>query len=106
MASADAGELITYADLSDLFGLIEDRWELFERLLPPLRRWQGRSDELQELRNRNAHCRRPHQDDLARLEQNLRDLEDGAWRFYASYLETRTPYKSRDPVARMDRAHV
>jgi len=100
MASADAGELLAYADVSDLFRLIEDQWELFSPLLPPRRRWEGTSDELRELRNRNAHCRRPHRDDLARIEQTLRDLEAGAWRFYSSYLDTRAVHKSRDPVAR------
>ncbi|HTW84490.1 MAG TPA: hypothetical protein VMD91_10510 [Candidatus Sulfotelmatobacter sp.] len=30
------------------------------------------------MRRRIAHCRTPHQDDLARVEQTLRDLEDGA----------------------------
>jgi hypothetical protein len=54
---------------------------------------------MNELRNRNAHCRRPHQDDLARVEQILRDLEPGAWRFYVSYLDTRGVPKSRDPLA-------
>jgi hypothetical protein len=100
MASADAGELLAYADVSDLFRLIEGQWELFAPLLPPKRRWEGTSDELQELRNRNAHCRRPHRDDLARIEQTLRDLEEGAWRFYSSYLDTRAMHKSRDPVVR------
>ncbi|MBS1870242.1 MAG: hypothetical protein JSS99_11320 [Actinobacteria bacterium] len=100
MASADAGELLAYADVADLFGLIEAQWDLFAPLLPPLRRWQGTTDVLRELRNRNAHCRRPHKDDLARIEQVLRDLEDGAWRFYASYLETRPIHDSNDPLAK------
>jgi hypothetical protein len=100
MASADAGDLLAYADVSHLFQLIEDRWELFEPLLPPQRRWQGLTDELRDLRNRNAHCRRPHRDDVSRIEQALRDLELGAQRFYVSYLDTRPLQASRDPVAR------
>lgn len=100
MASADAGELLAYADVADLFGLIEDQWALFEPLLPPLRRWQGTADELRELRNRSAHCRRPHRDDLARIEQVLRNLESGAWQFYASYVDTSRVFKSKDPLAR------
>ena len=100
MASSDAGELLAYADVSDLFQLIEDQWELFAQLLPPRPRWAGASDELKELRNRNAHCRRPHKDDLGRIEQMLRDLESGAWRFYVSYLDTRMIHKSRDPLSR------
>lgn len=100
MASADAGELLAYADVADLFALIEDQWDLLQPLLPPLRRWQGAADELRELRNRNAHCRRPHRDDLARVEQVLRDLEEGAWRFYASYLNTWSIFDSDDALAR------
>jgi hypothetical protein len=100
MASADAGELLAYADVSDLFRLIEDQWLLFEPLLPPLRRWQGTTDELHQLRNRNAHCRRPHRDDVTRIEQVLRDLEAGALRFYTSYLNTQ-PLRgnANDPLA-------
>jgi hypothetical protein len=100
MSSADSEELLAYADVSALFGIIEAHWGLFETLLPPRRRWEGVTDELRELRNRNAHCRRPHQDDLSRLEQTLRDLEAGAWRFYTSYLNTRRVPKSKDPLVR------
>ncbi|HZV72663.1 MAG TPA: Swt1 family HEPN domain-containing protein [Conexibacter sp.] len=100
MASADAGELLSYADVSDLFRLIEHQWDLFAPLLPPQRRWQGTADELQELRNRSAHCRRHHRDDLQRIEQVLRNLERGAQRFYASYLDTRPVYEGRDPLVR------
>jgi hypothetical protein len=101
MASADSEELLAYADITALFGIIESRWDLFDAFLPPRRRWEGAADELSELRNRNAHCRRPHQDDLPRLEQALRNLEAGAWRFYTSYLDTHPiTTKSKDPVAR------
>jgi hypothetical protein len=100
MPSADADELLAYADVAALFTLIEERWELFERMLPPRRRWVGLADELKELRNRNAHCRRPHSDDVARVDQALRDIEPGAWRFYVTYLDTRLAEKSKDPVTR------
>ena len=97
MATADSEELLAYADVSDLFKLIENEWPLFE---PPLRRWQGTTDELRELRNRNAHCRRPHRDDVARVEQTLRDIEPGARTFYGSYLDTEWAGKTRDPLSR------
>jgi hypothetical protein len=101
MASADADDVLAYADVGDLFALIEAQWPLFDRYLLPRRRWAGRSEELRELRNRNAHCRRPHRDDVARLEQTLRDLEGGAWLFYSSYVDARgLSSRSRDPVAR------
>ncbi len=100
MASADADELLAYTDVSALFELVEDNWELFEQILPPKQRWRGRADELRELRNRNAHCRRPHADDLVRLEQTLRDLERGAWLFYSSYVDAHFAHASRDAVGR------
>jgi hypothetical protein len=101
MASADEGDLLTYANISDLFSLIDDHWSLFEAYLPPRQRWVGRTDELRELRNRNAHCRRPHSDDVARVEQTLRDLERGAQAFYSAYANTRfIPEASDDPVAK------
>ena len=108
MASADAGELLAYADISDLFALIRDQWELFGPVLVPRSRWEGMAELLGELRNRAAHCRRPHRDDVTRLELVLRDLERGAHRFYASYLDTRpVPFKSKDPLAQawLDRRH-
>jgi hypothetical protein len=85
MATADADDLLAYEDVSDLFALIADQWELFEPFLAPKPRWDGTTNTLRDLRNRNAHCRRPHSDDLGRLEQTLRDLEPGASRFYVSY---------------------
>lgn len=92
--------LLTYADVRDLFGLIDGHWSLFESYLPPRARWSGRVDELVELRNRNAHCRRPHPDDVGRVEQTLRDLEQGARDFYASYARTHfVSGKCRDPLA-------
>jgi hypothetical protein len=99
MASPDADELLAYADVSDLFNLIEDHWDLFEAFLPPRTRWLGTAEELLALRHRSAHCRRPHPDDLGRLEQALRDFESGARHFYSSYLRTTGVFKKNsDPV--------
>jgi hypothetical protein len=87
MASADADELLAYADASVLFALMKDNWGLFEPVLLPQVRWDGLADELLAIRNRSAHCRRPHRDDLSRLEQSLRNLEPGAREFYRSYAQ-------------------
>lgn len=101
MASADSDDLLAYSDVSSLFALIEDNWPLFEPCLPPLRRWQGITDMLEDLRNRNAHCRRPHGDDLGRIEQVLRDVEPGAWKFYASFAsDAAVGRNSKDPLAK------
>ena len=100
MATADADDLLAYVDVSTLFDLIADKWDLFAPYLPPKTRWLGTADELRDLRNRNAHCRRPHSDDLGRVEQVLRDVESGAWKFYSSYnLDHPVPDDADDPVA-------
>jgi hypothetical protein len=80
MASPDSSGIINYVDVGVLFMLIDDNWTLFEPCLPPKTRWAGWVDELQEIRHRSAHCRRPHTDDLARIELILRNLEKGAFR--------------------------
>jgi hypothetical protein len=80
MATPDATNVMSYVDVSVLFDLIDENWSLFEKCLLPKTRWDGWVEEVQQVRNRNAHCRRPHDDDLGRIEQLLRDLEDGAWR--------------------------
>lgn len=99
MASADADEPLAYADASVLFALIKSKWELFEPVLLPQVRWAGLVDELLSIRNRGAHCRRPHRDDLARLEQSLRNLEPGAQEFYRSYTQAqRLRPDEEDPV--------
>jgi hypothetical protein len=88
MASADAEDLLSYADAGRLFSVIEGHWDLFEPVLLPQIRWQGQIDTLRPIRHRIAHCRRPHSDDVSRIEQALRDLEGGARRFYLSYADT------------------
>ncbi len=80
MATPDATDLLAYLDVTHLFDLIDSKehWILFEQSLLPRRRWRGTVDELKVLRHRSAHCRRPHADDLNKVEQVLRNLEAGA----------------------------
>jgi hypothetical protein len=98
MASADRGDLLAFLDVGLLFTIIENRWELFEPCLPPRVRWLGMADELLAVRHRIAHVRRPHRDDLARVEQALRDLDDGARTFHAAYAGSQK-IELRGPVA-------
>lgn len=101
MATADAGDVVTYLDTGKLFALINDNWSLFAPVLLPRRRWDGLVDALQGIRHRIAHLRRPHADDLARIEQALRDLESGAQRFYGAYTTNWwLPPKLKDPMKR------
>jgi Swt1-like HEPN len=80
MATPDASNVLAYLDVSDLLQLIgsDEHWPLFAPSLLPRARWDVTVEMLRDLRNRNAHCRRPHEDDLGRIEQTLRDLEKGA----------------------------
>jgi hypothetical protein len=102
MRSPDAENPLAYLDAGTLLDLLDDdqTWPLFEPVLLPRVRWRGLVDELHHIRNRTAHCRRPHPDDLSRLEQTLRDLEPGARRsFMASAPVDRFVQNSGDPVA-------
>jgi hypothetical protein len=85
MASPDWDDPLAYLDASRLFQLIDDNWDLFEPVLPAREAWTGRKTELLSIRNRIGHLRRPHMDDLKKLEQTLRDLEHGAFRAVTSY---------------------
>jgi hypothetical protein len=100
MTSADHSDPLAYADVFDLLALSDEHWPLFAPVLLPKRRCDGAIDELRHLRHRNAHCRRPHHDDVRRVEQVLRDLEAGANRLYVSYLDASASYPDRDPVIR------
>jgi hypothetical protein len=85
MATPDAQDRLAYADASALFKMTLEQWRLFASSLPAKNVWMGRVDELLAIRNRIGHCRRPHFDDLARLEQTLRDLDGGAFAATATF---------------------
>jgi hypothetical protein len=91
--------LLSYAQLSDLTRLIGDNWQLFESYLPPQSIWNAKLEEVSQIRHRVAHFRSTHEDDLGRVMQLLRDLDDGFWRFCSSYNDPRpTLPASDDPV--------
>lgn len=97
MPTADAHNVLAYLDVGPLFKLIEDgEWEVLAHAFPPLNIWRGRSAELQTIRNRIGHCRRPHRDDLGRVEQTLRDLESGAFKSVAAFNRHSAPDRSLD----------
>jgi hypothetical protein len=85
MASPDWDDPLAYLDASRLLQLIDNNWKLFEPVLPARDAWAGLKAELLSIRNRIGHLRRPHRDDLKRLEQTLRDLEHGTFRAVTSY---------------------
>lgn len=85
MATPDATARLAYLDVGPLFELITDDWDLYSSALIDRAVWDGRVRELKRIRNRIGHCRRPHGDDLGRVEQTLRDLEGGTLGAVSSY---------------------
>ena len=101
MATPDAQARLAYLDVFRLFEVLESDWDIFTKALIEREVWSGRVIELQKIRNRIGHCRRPHADDLTRLEQTLRDLEPGAFGAVAAFNRTYVPDKRlRDPLVR------
>ncbi len=68
-----------------LVAVIDEHWDVMSYALPTRRAWTGRQEELEQIRGRLGYLRRPHADDLGRVEQTLRDLEHGAFVAVDSY---------------------
>jgi len=100
MQTPDAHARLAYLDTGPLFDLLDAQWPVVQHaLLDDRAVWQGRLVELRKIRNRIGHCRRPHPDDLGRLEQTLRDLDAAAFETVASYNRQREPHEAlNDPV--------
>ncbi|MDX3854160.1 Swt1 family HEPN domain-containing protein [Streptomyces sp. AK02-01A] len=99
MATADWEDPLSYLDVGKLFPILEANWDLVEPSLINKEALMARTSELLAIRHRLGHLRRPHRDDLSRLEQTLRDLEKGAFTAYASYnREFGAPGDLNDPV--------
>ncbi len=92
MATPDTQARLAYMDTTPLFELLKTNWPLFsDALIDDAAVWSGGVIELTKIRHRIGHCRRPHPDDLGRLEQTLRDLEPGTFRAAAAFNRQRTP---------------
>ncbi|MDX2708045.1 Swt1 family HEPN domain-containing protein [Streptomyces sp. PA03-6a] len=85
MSTADSENPLAYLDYSQLLQVIENHWGQFEYALLESGSWNGRQEELKRVRHRIGHIRKPHRDDLGRIEQTLRDLEQGAFIACAAY---------------------
>ena len=60
-------------------------WKLFDSYFTTKRLLRVRFEEILPIRNRIAHCRDLHAYDVDRLEQLMRDFDQGFWRFCTSY---------------------
>ena len=100
MTGPDNENPLAYLDYSQLLKIIDDHWDLFSYALVTRRSWDGRQDDLTQIRHRIGHLRKPHPDDLARIEQTLRDLERGSFIAFASYnrKDQPDPQKRSDPI--------
>jgi hypothetical protein len=63
-------------------------WPLFSTYLTTKELLQARFTEIAPIRNRVGHNRTLHGDDIDRLRQMLRDLDQGFWRFCTSFNDT------------------
>lgn len=89
----------SYAQLWQLLDLIDNNWHCFEKYFPPKRLWKAKTHEITQIRNRIAHFRTSHPDDLQRVEQFLKDIDQGFWNFCTSYNEAKPALpQSTDPV--------
>jgi len=60
-------------------------WKRFQPYLTTKRLLRAKFDEISPIRNRVAHSRELHPEDVARVERVLRDLDQGFWKFCTSY---------------------
>lgn len=100
MPNTDQKDPLAYVDLSYLFNLTTKHSELFEKIIPPTLSSGVRHDEILRIRHRVAHFRAPHQDDIDRVRQYLRDMEQGSFISVASFNQRhRVAENSQSPLA-------
>jgi hypothetical protein len=75
----------SYILFSQLQKTISKHWRVFHEYLPPKDIWKAKLSEIDQIRNRVAHFRRGHHDDINRVRQMLKDVDQGFWRFCTSY---------------------
>lgn len=92
-------DVLSFVQLSELKRVVANHWHLFTSYLPPQPIWDAKLIEVMAIRHRVAHFRTLHRDDLARVTQFLRDIDNGFWRFCTSYNNaSQVLPQSKDPV--------
>ena len=76
---------LSYTTFPELSKLIKNNWNLFSEYLPPQQIWEVKLDEIIHIRNRVSHFRKGHKDDIDRLLQLMRDIDNGFWKFCTDY---------------------
>jgi len=93
-------QVLSFLSLGNLAKVIDRRWDLFKRYLPPKDIWSARLWEVEHVRNRIAHFRYGNTGDNARVAALLRDIDHGMWRFCTSYNDLRPVLPPElDPIA-------
>jgi SAV2148-like HEPN len=91
--------VLSFIQLSELQRVVADQWPRFEAYLPPRTIWDAKLEEVMAIRHRIAHFRSLHRDDLERVRQFLRDIDNGFWRFCTNYNNAHAVLpQSCDPV--------
>lgn len=92
-------DLLSYMQFSQLRRIVGENRSLFEPYLPRKNQWEAKTEEVEHIRHRVAHFRSINEDDLRRVEQLLRDVDQGFWRFCTSFNDTRPVLpQTDDPV--------
>lgn len=91
---------LSFTTFPELIKLVQNNWDLFSEYFPPKHIWETKLEEIMHIRNRVAHFRNGHTDDISRLMQLMRDIDNGFWKFCTDYnnLQPILP-PDRDPVA-------
>jgi hypothetical protein len=76
-----------YLSFEVLQRIVFDRklWRRFQPYLTTKKLLRAKLDEISPVRNRVAHGRELHPEDVPRIERVLRDLDQGFWKFCGSY---------------------
>ncbi len=76
---------LSFTTFPELIKLINNNWGLFSEYLPPKPIWEVKLEEIVLIRNRVAHFRNGHGDDIDRLLQLMKDVDNGFWKFCTDY---------------------
>ena len=92
-------DLLSYMQFSHLRQIVRENRPIFDPYLPPKNQWEAKTEEVEHIRHRIAHFRAINDDDLRRVEQLLRDVDQGFWRFCTSYNDVQPVLpQTNDPV--------
>jgi len=91
-------EGISYLTFGQLWSIMSDpaQWPLFEPYFPPEKNTAVRMEEVKTIRNRIAHFREPHRNDVKRLGLFMEDMEDGIRKFCLRYMQGKHPQDPAD----------